>query len=85
MYSPIVLLAASFNDDRASDLFHLRTMILGLALYNTIARMEASGNFTADQLASFYKFQLVADKEYINRLQSSHKNLPASIRSMTWM
>jgi CRISPR-associated endoribonuclease Cas6 len=35
--------------------------------------MEASGKFTTEQIASFYKFQLVADQEYIHRLQESHK------------
>jgi len=35
--------------------------------------MEASGKYSAEQLADFYKFQLVADKDYIHRIQSSHK------------
>jgi len=35
--------------------------------------MESSGKYTAEELAQYYKFQLVADKDYINRLQASHK------------
>jgi CRISPR-associated endoribonuclease Cas6 len=72
--SPIVLLPASFNDDSSKRFISPENDEFSDLLYdNTIARMESSGNFTADQLASFYKFQLVADKEYINRLQASHK------------
>jgi len=40
---------------------------------STIARMEASGKYTPEQLAQYYKFQLVPDKDYINRIQTSHK------------
>ena len=35
--------------------------------------MEALGKYTPEQLASFYKFQIVPDHEYIQRLQASHK------------
>jgi CRISPR-associated endoribonuclease Cas6 len=40
---------------------------------NTISRMEAYGKFSAEQLASFYKFQIVPDRDYIQRIQTSHK------------
>jgi CRISPR-associated endoribonuclease Cas6 len=35
--------------------------------------MEASGKFTPQELAGYYKFQLVADKDYLDRIQSTHK------------
>ena len=47
--------------------------------------MEATGKYTAEQLASFYKFQIVPDADYLNRIQATHKSLPASIRFMITM
>jgi CRISPR-associated endoribonuclease Cas6 len=72
--SPIVLVPASFNDESGKRFISPENDEFSDLLYdNTIARMEASGKFTAEQLADFYKFQLVPDKEYINRIQTSHK------------
>lgn len=72
--SPIVLVPASFNDESGKRFISPEVDEFSDLLYDsTIARMEASGKFTAEQLADFYKFQLVADKEYINRIQTSHK------------
>jgi CRISPR-associated endoribonuclease Cas6 len=36
-------------------------------------RMVASGRFTEEQLTGFYKFQIVPDKAYLERIQSEHK------------
>lgn len=72
--SPIVLVPASFNDESGKRFISPELDEFSDLLYDsTIARMEASGKFTTEQLADFYKFQLVADKDYINRIQSSHK------------
>jgi CRISPR-associated endoribonuclease Cas6 len=72
--SPIVLLQASFNDESGKRFISPETDEFSDLLYDsTIARMESSGKFTAEHLAQFYKFQLVPDKDYIHRLQSSHK------------
>ena len=72
--SPIVVLPASFNDESSKRFVLPDTDEFSDLLYDsTIQRMEASGKFTTQQIADFYKFQLVPDKEYINRLQSSHK------------
>ncbi len=72
--SPIVLLEASFNDDNAKRFIPPEEDEFSDLLYDsTIARMEKSGKFSVEQLADFYKFQVVADKEYLNRIQSSHK------------
>lgn len=72
--SPIVLVPASFNDESGKRFISPDLDEFSDLLYDsTIARMEASGKFTATQLADFYKFQLVADKDYINRIQASHK------------
>jgi CRISPR-associated endoribonuclease Cas6 len=72
--SPIVLVPASFNDESGKRFISPENDEFSDLLYDsTIARMEASGNYTAEQLADFYKFQLVADKDYINRIQAAHK------------
>ena len=72
--SPIVLVPASFNDETGKRFISPDNDEFSDLLYDsTIARMESSGKFSAEQLADFYKFQLVADKEYINRIQMSHK------------
>ena len=72
--SPIVLLPSAFNDERSKRFIAPETDEFSDLLYdNTIERMTASGKFTDQQMAEFYKFQLVADKDYIDRIQSSHK------------
>jgi len=72
--SPIVVLPALFNDESSKRFVLPDTDEFSDLLYDsTIQRMEASGKFTTQQIADFYKFQLVPDKEYINRLQTSHK------------
>lgn len=72
--SPIVVVPAAFNDESSKRFVSPDTDEFSDLLYdNTIQRMELSGKFSAEQLATFYKFQLVADKDYINRIQSSHK------------
>jgi CRISPR-associated endoribonuclease Cas6 len=72
--SPIVLLPSSFNDEGSKRFISPHADEFSDLLYdNTIERMNASGRFSEQQMADFYKFQLVADKEYIDRLQASHK------------
>lgn len=72
--SPIVVLPASFNDESGKRFVLPETDEFSDLLYDgTVARMEASGKYTAAQIADFYKFQIVPDKDYINRLQQSHK------------
>jgi CRISPR-associated endoribonuclease Cas6 len=72
--SPIVLLPTVFNDESSKRFIVPGTDEFSDLLYDsTISRMEASGKFSTEAMTSFYKFQLVADQEYINRLQESHK------------
>lgn len=72
--SPIVLVPASFNDDSGKRFISPENDEFSDLLYDsTIARMEASGKFTPQELAGYYKFQLVADKDYLDRIQSTHK------------
>jgi CRISPR-associated endoribonuclease Cas6 len=72
--SPIVVLPATFNDETGKRFVLPETDEFSDLLYDsTIARMETSGKFTQAELADYYKFQLVPDKDYLHRLQSSHK------------
>jgi len=72
--SPVVLIPASFNDERGKKFISPEGDEFSDLLYeSTISRMEATGKYTQEQLASFYKFQIVPDSEYIHRIQSSHK------------
>ena len=74
--SPVVLISASFNDERGKRFISPESEgdeFSDLLYDSTIARMESSGKYTPEQLAQYYKFQLVPDKDYINRIQTSHK------------
>jgi CRISPR-associated endoribonuclease Cas6 len=35
--------------------------------------MVATGKFTTEQIAAFYKFQIVPDADYLQRIQATHK------------
>lgn len=72
--SPVVLLPAAFNDETGKRFVPPDGDEFSDLLYDsTIARMEASGRYGAEELAQYYKFQLIADHDYIHRLQASHK------------
>jgi CRISPR-associated endoribonuclease Cas6 len=72
--SPIVVIPATFNDESSKKFVSPESDEFSDLLYeSTLARMEATGKYTPEQLTSFYKFQLVADHEYIQRIQASHK------------
>ncbi len=40
---------------------------------STMARMEVSGMFTEEEIGSFYRFQLVPDQNYLNKIRDSSK------------
>jgi CRISPR-associated endoribonuclease Cas6 len=72
--SPIVPVPASFNDERGKKFINPESDEFSDLLYDsTIARMGETGRYTTEQLTSFYKFQLVPDPGYLQRLQASHK------------
>ncbi|MBS1543650.1 MAG: CRISPR-associated endoribonuclease Cas6 [Bacteroidetes bacterium] len=72
--SPIVVMPAAFNDESGKRFISPESDEFSDLLYETtIHQMQTSGKFTAEQLAEFYKFQLVPDKDYLQRIQSSHK------------
>jgi CRISPR-associated endoribonuclease Cas6 len=72
--SPIVLIPATFNDESGKKFILPESDEFSDLLYeSTLSRMEATGKYTPEQLTSFYKFQIVADSDYIQRIQASHK------------
>lgn len=72
--SPIVPLPASFNDEGGKRFISPESEEFSDLLYeSTLSRMELSGKFSAEELSQYYKFQIIPDKEYIDRIQSSHK------------
>lgn len=72
--SPIVLIPAAFNDETGKKFITPESDEFSDLLYDsTLARMEATRKYSAEQLTSFYKFQIVPDADYIQRIQSTHK------------
>lgn len=72
--SPIVPVPASFNDERGKKFITPESDEFSDLLYDsTLARMGETSRYTQEQLTSFYKFQIVPDPGYLQRLQASHK------------
>ena len=72
--SPLVLLPGVFNDETGKRFIAPTAEEFSDLLYeNTLARMEATGRYPAEDLAGFYKFQLVPDTSYLQRMEDNHK------------
>jgi CRISPR-associated endoribonuclease Cas6 len=71
--SPLVI--AGFNVYRDLKEFILPTTdkFSDLLYESTMTRMEGSGYFTPAQIAEFYRFQVVPDRRYLDRVQQSDK------------
>lgn len=72
--SPLVLTTPNFNDASAKAFISPTSDQFSDLLYeSTLSRMEGSGNYNAEQMASFYKFQLVPDRNYLNKIKEGQK------------
>ena len=72
--SPLVLLTPSFNDDSGKRFINPDTDEFSDLLYeSTLTRMEKSGWYSQEQMESFYKFQVVPDMNYVNKLREQQK------------
>ena len=72
--SPIVLLPGAFNDEKSKRFISPQEDEFSDLLYeSTLQRMSASGRFSDNELTAFYKFQIVPDKGYLERIEQSHK------------
>jgi CRISPR-associated endoribonuclease Cas6 len=72
--SPVVLKTPKFQSDVAKAFIHPNLDEFSDMLYEaTMERMEKSKRFNAAQIASFYKFQIAADKAYLEKLSNEKK------------
>lgn len=72
--SPIVLVDPANSDLQTKKFIAPDSDIFSDLLYeSTMSRMEKSGSYTSEQIASFYKFQLIPDKDYLQRLREGEK------------
>ena len=72
--SPIVLIKPSFNDSESKRFISPQTDEFSDILFeSTILRMEALGKYSQEKLASFSKFQLIPDENYLKKIHESQK------------
>ena len=72
--SPIVLLPGAFNDEKSKRFISPYEDEFSDLLYDsTLSRMSSSGKFTDEEITDFYKFQIVPDKGYLERIEAGHK------------
>lgn len=72
--SPIVLIKPSFNDSESKRFIPPETDEFSDILFeSTILRMESLGSYSNEQLASFSKFQLVPDENYLRKIRENQK------------
>ena len=72
--SPLVLLHPAENPAEAKKFINPTSDEFSDILYdNTMYRMEKSGQFTTEQIAGFYKFQIVPDKDYLEKIRDEEK------------
>lgn len=72
--SPIVLTEPAANDMFAKKFVSPDSDVFSDLLYDsTMSRMEKSGSYTAEQISSFYRFQIIPDKDYLNKIKEGEK------------
>jgi CRISPR-associated endoribonuclease Cas6 len=72
--SPLVLMTPSFADSQGKKFISPETDVFSDLLYDsTMARIEKYGKFTQEEVASFYKFQVVPDKDYLAKIKEGQK------------
>ena len=72
--SPIIVTNPSIPDNDTKRFISPFTDEFSDLLYEmTIARMESSGRFDPSELSSFYKFQIVPDKDYLAKIKEGDK------------
>lgn len=72
--SPLVLLTPRFNDPSSKSFINPMSDQFSDLLYeSTLKRMGSSGFFDEKQLEGFYKFQVVPDRNYLNRIRDEQK------------
>lgn len=72
--SPLVLKAPEFQSNLAKSFIHPESDEFSDLLYDsTMERMEASKLYTSTEIASFYKFQIIPDANYLSKMTKDKK------------
>ena len=72
--SPLVLITPAFNEEAGKRFINPDSDEFSDLLYeSTLTRMEKSGWYTPEQMESFFKFQVVPDMVYVNKLKEQQK------------
>uniref|UniRef100_UPI004048B7CD CRISPR-associated endoribonuclease Cas6 n=1 Tax=Algoriphagus sp. TaxID=1872435 RepID=UPI004048B7CD len=72
--SPLVLITPAFNEEAGKRFINPDSDEFSDLLYeSTLTRMEKSGWYSPEQMESFFKFQLVPDMVYVNKLKEQQK------------
>lgn len=72
--SPIVLVAPKIMDESSKEFIDPEKDEFSDLIYDvTLQRMEACSLFDSDKLSTFNEFQVVPDKEYLDKLNNSNK------------
>lgn len=72
--SPVVLVEPHSSSLYAKKFVPPDSDVFSDLLYeSTIDRMEKTGTYTPEQIASFYKFQIVPDKNYLEKIKEGEK------------
>lgn len=72
--SPLVLITPAFNEEAGKRFINPDSDEFSDLLYeSTLTRMEKSGWYTPEQMESFFKFQVVPDMVYVNKLKDQQK------------
>lgn len=72
--SPVIVTNPDIPDNDTKRFISPFTDEFSDLLYEmTISRMEASGRFEASEISSFYKFQIVPDKDYLAKIKEGDK------------
>lgn len=72
--SPLVLITPAFNEEAGKRFINPDSDEFSDLLYeSTLTRMEKSGWYSAEQMETFFKFQVVPDMVYVNKLKEQQK------------
>jgi len=72
--SPVILsLPMNENGSAKQFISPLNEYFSDLLYESTLLRMKDSGNYTSDQIQSYYKFQVVPDKAYLLKIKKNNK------------
>ncbi len=71
--SPLVVSSPRFHRDTKEFIVPSMDKFSDLLYDSTLTRMEESGHYTDVEMAEFYKFQLVPDRRYLEKIQQEEK------------